>query len=221
MGFGYPPGAGVNVTTKGDLQGFAAVAARVPVGANGFVLTADNAQALGLKWAAAAAGAGASIYQFVGNGLASNTIGPMGKASGNNAIPLANPFATTTAGNPGINNGSIDPYAILAAQTVTDAILIVAHAATGGALFNNPSTCRFDLYTAQYSTRTLRGTINFNVTAGGIFNNLGGNNYGIYTLAGLGVALTAGDLLGAEFVNQGGASQINALANFYLALKAS
>jgi len=48
-------GAGVT-TTKGDLSGFAAVAARIPIGVNDQVLTADSVQALGLKWADAAAG---------------------------------------------------------------------------------------------------------------------------------------------------------------------
>lgn len=46
-------GAGSNpLTTKGDLFGFAAIAARVPIGTNGQVLTVDSTQALGLKWAA-------------------------------------------------------------------------------------------------------------------------------------------------------------------------
>jgi hypothetical protein len=39
------------VTTKGDVLGFSSVPARVPVGANGQVLTADSAQTLGVKWA--------------------------------------------------------------------------------------------------------------------------------------------------------------------------
>lgn len=41
------------LTTKGDVWGFSTVDARVPVGTNGHVLTADSSQALGLKWAAA------------------------------------------------------------------------------------------------------------------------------------------------------------------------
>lgn len=44
------------MTTKGDLLGFTTGNARVPVGADTFVLTADSTQALGLKWAAAVAG---------------------------------------------------------------------------------------------------------------------------------------------------------------------
>lgn len=39
------------LTTKGDVYGYGASPARVPVGANGQVLTADSAQALGVKWA--------------------------------------------------------------------------------------------------------------------------------------------------------------------------
>jgi len=44
-------------TTKGDLEGFSTVDARVPVGSNDQVLTADSAQALGVKWATPSAGA--------------------------------------------------------------------------------------------------------------------------------------------------------------------
>ena len=45
------------LTTKGDLYGFNTDDARIPVGTNGQVLTADSAQALGLKWATSVAGA--------------------------------------------------------------------------------------------------------------------------------------------------------------------
>jgi hypothetical protein len=40
------------LTTKGDLLGYSTTNARVPIGSDGFVLTADSTQALGLKWAA-------------------------------------------------------------------------------------------------------------------------------------------------------------------------
>ena len=39
------------LTTKGDILGFSTVNARVPVGTNGQVLTADGTDALGVKWA--------------------------------------------------------------------------------------------------------------------------------------------------------------------------
>jgi hypothetical protein len=44
------------LTTKGDVFTFTTVDARLGVGANGTVLTADSAEATGLKWAAAAGG---------------------------------------------------------------------------------------------------------------------------------------------------------------------
>jgi hypothetical protein len=49
-------GGGSPLTTKGDLYGFSTVDARIPIGANNTVLTADSTQALGLKWAAPAGG---------------------------------------------------------------------------------------------------------------------------------------------------------------------
>lgn len=42
------------LTTKGDVLGFDTVANRIPVGADGTVLTADSTQALGVRWTAAA-----------------------------------------------------------------------------------------------------------------------------------------------------------------------
>jgi hypothetical protein len=44
------------LTTKGDLYTFSTVDARLGVGTNGHVLTADSTQATGIKWAAAAGG---------------------------------------------------------------------------------------------------------------------------------------------------------------------
>lgn len=44
------------LTTKGDIYGFSTTNARLPVGTNAQVLTADSAEATGLKWATAAPG---------------------------------------------------------------------------------------------------------------------------------------------------------------------
>jgi hypothetical protein len=49
-------GATSPLTTKGDLYGFSTSDARIPIGANDTVLTADSNESLGLKWAAAASG---------------------------------------------------------------------------------------------------------------------------------------------------------------------
>lgn len=49
------------LTTKGDLYGHDSADARVPVGANGLVLTADSAETLGVKWASAPGGGGGGM----------------------------------------------------------------------------------------------------------------------------------------------------------------
>ena len=60
------------LTTKGDLFTFTTVDARLGVGANGTVLTADSAEATGLKWAAPAGGGG-KVLQVV-NATHSTTV---------------------------------------------------------------------------------------------------------------------------------------------------
>lgn len=51
-------------TTKGDLSGYDTAPARIPVGTNGHVLTADSTQSLGLKWAAPAAAAAMTVTKY-------------------------------------------------------------------------------------------------------------------------------------------------------------
>jgi len=48
--------SGTDLTNKGDLHGYSTSNTRIPVGSNDQVLTADSAQALGVKWASAGGG---------------------------------------------------------------------------------------------------------------------------------------------------------------------
>jgi len=50
--------SGFDLTTKGDTHGYSDTNARIPIGSNDQVLTADSAQALGLKWATPSVGGG-------------------------------------------------------------------------------------------------------------------------------------------------------------------
>jgi hypothetical protein len=53
------------LTTKGDVYVFGTANDRLPVGTDNYVLTADSAQALGVKWAAAGAGSGTSLTKAI------------------------------------------------------------------------------------------------------------------------------------------------------------
>jgi hypothetical protein len=55
-------GGGSPLTTKGDLYTFSTVDARLGVGANDTVLTADSSTATGLKWATPAGSSGPAFY---------------------------------------------------------------------------------------------------------------------------------------------------------------
>jgi hypothetical protein len=59
------------LTTKGDLFGFDTADARIPIGTNGHILTADSTQSLGLKWAAPAGGG--KVLQVVSATTSSTT----------------------------------------------------------------------------------------------------------------------------------------------------
>jgi len=55
-GSAWVAAGGSPLTTKGDVYGYSTTDARIPVGANDTVLTADSAQALGVKWATPSSG---------------------------------------------------------------------------------------------------------------------------------------------------------------------
>lgn len=69
-----PAGGGSPLTTKGDLWGYSSVNARMPVGADAYVLTADSTQPLGVKWAAAAAAASSAVFVASGASHAAGTV---------------------------------------------------------------------------------------------------------------------------------------------------
>lgn len=60
------------LTTKGDVWGYSTTNARIPVGSNGTVLTADSAETLGVKWAAPAGGG--KVLQVVGATTTTSTV---------------------------------------------------------------------------------------------------------------------------------------------------
>jgi len=53
------------LTTKGDIFGFSTVDDRIPIGTNGQRLTADSAEALGLKWETPSGGSGNTFARII------------------------------------------------------------------------------------------------------------------------------------------------------------
>jgi len=67
MSGGMQGGGGVPddlLTTKGDTHGYTTENARVPIGADTTILTADSTTALGLAWAAAGS-SGSPIWEIM------------------------------------------------------------------------------------------------------------------------------------------------------------
>lgn len=113
---GTPVGVGSPLTTKGDIYGFSNTNARIPIGTDGWILTADSTQVLGLKWAAPAGGGGSplttkgDLYTFstVGARLPVGTDGYILSADSTQATGLrwiVSPSGGT--GSPSAPNGSV------------------------------------------------------------------------------------------------------------------
>jgi hypothetical protein len=93
------------LTTKGDLLSFGTSRARLPVGANGEILTADSAETLGVKWSSSAILAGATgvtgasgVQGASGARGATGSTGPIG--------PTGPTGATGVTGASGIQGAS-------------------------------------------------------------------------------------------------------------------
>lgn len=96
------------LTTKGDIYAATASAtvARLPVGSNTFVLTADSAEATGLKWAAQGTGPSLGLYCSINWGYASNAF--WSTSSSTFALPAADtdyPTPTVTTSTIGTAAG--------------------------------------------------------------------------------------------------------------------
>jgi len=107
---------GGTLTTKGDLFGFSTVNARIPVGTDGFVLTADSTQALGVKWAAAAASGANQQLSNLGSTAVNAPILPASNHStsiGGVGFAFDSIYASTirTSGNMGQRDLALSPQA--------------------------------------------------------------------------------------------------------------
>ena len=87
-------GAASPLTTKGDLYTYSTTNARLGVGTNGQVLTADSTAATGLKWATAAGGG--KVLQVVQATTATNVTNTTGTYADTNLSASITPSASTS-----------------------------------------------------------------------------------------------------------------------------
>lgn len=118
-----PSGGGSSspLTTKGDLWGFSTVDARIPIGANGYVLTADSGEALGLKWAAAAGGSGEAISKTIAQTAHGLSVGNAIYVSAADTYAKAKADATGTADVVGVVSAvpDADNFTFIEAGVIT------------------------------------------------------------------------------------------------------
>lgn len=107
------------LTTKGDLFGYSTLNTRIPIGTDGQVLTADSAQALGLKWASGGAGTVTSVA------LAAPATSLFG-VSGSPVTSSGTLSLTTTGTSGGI------PYFSSTSQLATSGAQTLGQAIVGG-----------------------------------------------------------------------------------------
>ena len=161
-------------------------------------------------------------YQFSLGGVASNTIGQLTKA-GNIANSTSNPsgLPTTASGNPGLNNGGIDPYQIMGNEYITRMRLTFASAAVSQGSTGLAPTIRIDIYNIGYSTRTLIKTVRIPISPSnvGTFNNVGANGFQTISFN-ASIPLGNGILMGCEFVNEStNYNNINAISRLQMVVE--
>jgi hypothetical protein len=130
------------LTTKGDIWGFSTVDARIPVGANATVLTADSTQALGVKWAAG----GVSPLTTKGDLWGYSTVDARVPVGGNSTFLMASSIDTlgvawgTPAGGGGGTSLPTVQQAVWSGTTATSVTITAASSGHTLLMITNSTT---------------------------------------------------------------------------------
>lgn len=189
------------LTTKGDVYTYSTADARLAVGANDTVLTADSTAATGLKWATPAAGTKTMTQIASGNTTSGTSVQVTGLSS-YDTIVVRWDSAGTTAGTPsfgiGVNNSTtLANYNFITLNTQ------ISSATQSASSFNlcpvNPSQIAGSTnYQVQFTNCKAAGFTN--VIGGGYFTQTSGN---ITPVVLVGTFVVAAAVSSLEFVNGG------------------
>lgn len=200
------------LTTKGDIFGRTSTTdARIPIGTNGQVLTADSAQALGLKWAAPATSGTVTSIDVSGGTTGLTTSGG----------PITSSGTITVAGTVNVTHGGTGTATQFTAGSIVYAGASGVYAQTNAGLFysaassfvginTNTPAAALEVHPIGSSVEALRlqaqGSFATTVTLN--FANSSATSIGSITCASGGISLVAGDSPFAGTVTLGGVSAV-------------
>lgn len=202
-------GTSIPLTTKGDLFGYDTANARIPIGTNNQVLTADSTQALGLKWATPTGSlASYSLLNSGGTALSGTTTTVSG-ISGMSSLLVVIDGGSATTGSQAFR---------LRLNTDTTA----ANYGFWSYSINNPATYASSIMTAQnnggdgyFPLVNMQSTAASLVYAAATIS--GANSTGIKTMDSIGGSTPAGGNTGYAFSQKGiysGTSTISSISIF-------
>lgn len=187
-------GASIPLTTKGDLFGYDTANARVPIGTNNQVLTADSAQALGLKWATPAAadktfslvsstafsGSTFTVSGLSGDNLFFQIVGVTNSSASQAFRMRFNTDSSSKYGNASFGYESASAYSTNNAQTISNAPDSFASIQLGWFSTNTASAYSGTVLVCGANTAGLKP-----VQIGGGFGAGGGNSHSSYIGGGI------------------------------------
>lgn len=159
---------------------------------------------------------GSSSMHFSGSliGEANSTFGMFCKAAENvYSNPTGRPLSSPYAPGGGFQNGDISPHRMPQAGTITKLGITFQGASVGTGVKDPSISVRFRIYRMNGSSRVQIAEIDIpliDLTNVGIWNNVSANAFQAIEIS-LSVSVSAGDLIGWEFVPVSANNFINAL----------